>query len=142
MFTGLIATIFAVVLNATVFLPIVFGGTVIGEPPTEPKTIVHYEASNIVVDQDGLFTLEANGNIYAGCLPTISYTGSFPEGITPSDCSATSQDQITLFEDGSAIWDLGTGEEIAGCFLADWGCSVDGASASSAGTMKSISFNK
>lgn len=106
MFTSAIA-------NALVFLPLVFG------QPTQIDSVrlVRHEATNIEVYEDGSFTLSADGNVYAGCLPTVATDR------TPADCNdGGSSDDITLFEDGSAIWHWSSEVEIAGCFLPSWGC--------------------
>lgn len=128
---ALIATVKSVVINATVFLPLVFNNgaatqpAVIGELPDEPKHLVRYEAQSIAVMSDGSFTLTANDNVYGGCLETITWQGGYPEGAIPSECSQSTgaTDGIELFEDGSAIWTVDTETEIEGCFLPDWGCS-------------------
>lgn len=124
MFTNLIA-------NTLVFLPLVFGNgaavnqPVIGIGPDEPKHLVRYEAQSITVGADGSFSLVADSNVYGGCLETVEYVGGYPEGIIPSDCSQSLgyADNITLFEDGSAIWYVNDETEIVGCFLITWGCS-------------------
>lgn len=119
------------IANALVFLPLVFNNgaatppAVVGDGPTEPKHIVRYEAERVDTLADGSFTALVDGNLYGGCLETVEYVGGFPEGAIPSECSQSLgySDNITLFEDGSAIWFISDEMEIDGCFLPDWGCS-------------------
>jgi len=120
------------IAQSLIFLPLVFNNgaaanqpVVIGDGPDEPKQIVRYEAEQINVSSDGSFTLVADGNMYGGCLVTVSWSGGYPEGAVPSDCSQSTgaTPDVQLFEDGSAIWTVNDETEITGCFLPDWGCS-------------------
>ena len=120
------------IANTLVFLPLLMGNGAavnqpieIGDGPDEPKHIVRYEAEQITVGADGYFSLIANDNVYGGCLKTITWQGGYPEGAVPSDCSQSTgaTPDVTLFEDGSAIWYVNDETEIVGCFLITWGCS-------------------
>ncbi len=123
---------FNLIAQSLIFLPLVFNNgaavnqpVVIGDGPDEPKHIARYEAEQISVSADGSFSLVANDNVYGGCLVTVSWEGGYPEGAVPSDCSQSTgaTPDVTLFEDGSAIWTVNDETEIAGCFLPSWGCS-------------------